>query len=91
MFQKLKVPIIGLIENMSHVKCTSCHEDIQLFGNGTEKLIKDLQITCTASLPLDVQISDSVNKGIPIVLDKPESSEAQVYKKFVKEIVEFCK
>lgn len=91
MFNKLNIPIIGLIENMSHVTCDSCHKNIHLFGNNTEKLIKDLKIKHMAHLPLEEDISNSVERGLPIVIDRPNSLVSKMYTDFAKHVIDFCK
>lgn len=91
MFEKLGVPIVGLIENMSHIMCNSCHKNIHLFGNNAEALIKELRIQHSAHLPLEEAISNSADKGIPIVIERPDSLVAKMYTNFAKDLINFCK
>lgn len=90
MLEKLKIPLIGLVENMSQITCCNCNENIKLFGTGTRKLMEDLKIEKVASLPLLKEFSESTDKGMPVVLDKPDSEEAKTYLNFTKHIVNYC-
>lgn len=89
MFKKLNVPLIGVIENMSSVKCTSCSIDIKIFGGGTNELADDLNCSVLGSFPLNQEISSTTDKGVPIVVDNPNSWDSQLYKKIAESVVSF--
>lgn len=91
MFKKLNVPLIGIIENMSSVKCTSCSADIKIFGGGTKDLAKDLGCDVLVSFPLNQEISDTTDKGVPIVIENTESHDSQLYKNLAQSVVNFLK
>lgn len=79
MYQSLKIPLIGLIENMSHVVCTNCKEKIQIYPNSTEELATNLGIQVLASIPIDPDLSAGADSGVPIVLS---TSNLMHYKRF---------
>ncbi|KAK4881319.1 hypothetical protein RN001_004638 [Aquatica leii] len=89
MFQQLKVPIIGIVENMSSIKCPVCASNITLFGDDTSKMAKEFQIPVLDRIPLDQSITNSSDKGVPIVIAEPSSVEAEAYKNVGKKIIEF--
>ncbi|KAJ8921437.1 hypothetical protein NQ315_003055 [Exocentrus adspersus] len=89
MFKKLKVPLIGIVENMSSVKCTSCSADIKIFGEGTKGLAKELDCDILGSFPLSQEISHTSDKGIPVVVENRESCNSQLYRKVAESVVVF--
>lgn len=91
MYQKLKVPIVGIVENMSSVKCPSCSQNIGLFGSGAEKLASGLSTSILGRLPLKVDISTAGDEGVPVVIAKPDSEETSVYKEIATKLILFLK
>lgn len=89
MFEKLNIPIIGIVENMSSVTCNHCSNQVRLFGEGTETLAKDLNVPILASIPLEKEISSNGDKGVPIVIAKPDSVESNSYKGVAKSIINY--
>lgn len=79
MYQTLKIPLVGLIENMSHVVCTNCKEKLQIYPNSTEDLAKDLGIQILESIPMDPELCEGSDSGVPIVLS---SSNSMHYNRF---------
>ena len=87
MFNKLNVPIIGVVENMSYLKCPHCTEQIYLFGKGGGKKISDdFKIPFIGEIPLHQHISEGSDAGKPVVLSEPESFQAQSFDKAAKTI-----
>lgn len=69
MFKKLNVPLLGIIENMSHYHCTACGHVEHLFGKGgAEKLAKDFDVECLGALPLALEIRQETDLGMPPAL-----------------------
>lgn len=89
MYKKLNVPLIGIIENMSHVVCPSCTSKIEMFGNGIKDLSRDLNCKIMEQFPIQKEISVNCDKGIPIVINEPDSSISQQYRNVAKDIVDF--
>ncbi|KAF2895987.1 hypothetical protein ILUMI_10187 [Ignelater luminosus] len=89
MFQKLKVPIIGIIENMSGVKCPTCSSNIELFGKDVSALAKEIGTEVLQKIPLQQEITTSSDKGVPIVIARPDCEEAIAFRNFGKKVIEF--
>jgi ATP-binding protein involved in chromosome partitioning len=86
--KELKVPIVGLIENMSSYRCPDCGRVEYLFGKGRgEKLAKTFKIPFLGNIPLDSQYSDSADTGVPIVFKNPDSLASQAIMQIVDEII----
>ena len=81
MFQRVEIPILGLIENMSSFVCPKCQEITHVFGQKND-LIPNLKTI--ASLPLEVEIMRNADEGTPIVISHPDSNAAQIYMKLCK-------
>ncbi|CAH6720663.1 cytosolic Fe-S cluster assembly factor Cfd1p [[Candida] jaroonii] len=75
MFQKVNIPILGMVQNMSYFLCPNCNHESHIFGNeGAIKKAKELNLDVLASIPLNEQICESADNGKPIVLqDTPIS------------------
>ncbi len=80
MFQQVRVPILGLVENMSGHECEQCHHVTNIFkkGAGTQ-LAKALHLPLLAELPLDPIMVDEADHGKPVVISRPESATAKKY------------
>jgi ATP-binding protein involved in chromosome partitioning len=78
MFQRVDVPVIGVIENMSWFKCPHCGKPVNIFGaGGGEKLAAELAVPLLGQIPLYPQVLKGGDAGLPIVLGEPESEAAQ--------------
>src|SRR5919199_1937613 len=87
MFNKLNVPIVGVIENMSYLQCPHCNEQIYLFGKGGGKRISDdFKIPFIGEIPLHPQIAESSDLGKPSVVSEPDSIQAHAFTKSAKMI-----
>ena len=81
MFQRLNVPILGLIENMSYYHCPSCGHDAHIFGHGGARLEAErLGIPFLGEIPLELAIRETSDAGTPIVLAQPEGTVSGVYR-----------
>jgi ATP-binding protein involved in chromosome partitioning len=82
MFNEVRVPILGLIENMAGLDCPHCHKTIDLYqGQGGTVLSKEYDAPLLGQVPFDPSIGQSGDKGIPIVIAQPESAQAKAFKK----------
>ena len=87
MFNKLNVPIIGVVENMSYLECPHCTGRIHLFGQGGGKKISDdFKIPFIGEIPLHPQIREGGDTGKPSVLSEPDSVQAHAFTKAAKVI-----
>jgi len=84
MFSKVNIPILGLVENMSHFVCPHCGKSTDIFPRGEmdeRKMIPPgIVIETLAEIPLEPGIAVSSEQGVPIVLSKPESAAAASFR-----------
>lgn len=79
MFQKVGVPILGLVENMSHFRCPDCGSVHHIFGQGgAVGLAEELRLPLLAEIPLEPLVRKNGDKGLPAVLD-PNSATHDVF------------
>ncbi len=72
MFQKMNVPILGIIENMSYFQCPHCHERSDIFAHGGARAeAEKLGVKFLGEIPLDIQIRETSDKGLPIAFASP--------------------
>lgn len=84
-FTKLKIPILGLIQNMSYLQ--DGNEKKYLFGcNGAKNLAEKMQIKFLADLPLQQEISESAEQKIPFLVKNSEGKISDLFKKIINEI-----
>lgn len=91
MFQKLNVPIIGIVENMSYIKCPSCSSTVDLFGSGTESFATEIGCKILQKIPLLQTITESGDKGVPVVVADPENEQSLVYKKLARDVTGYLR
>ncbi len=87
MFEKVGVPILGLIENMATHVCTKCGHEEHIFGSGgAEKMAAKFGVTVLGSLPLDIRIREHADSGNPTVVADPDGALAQTYKAIARRV-----
>jgi ATP-binding protein involved in chromosome partitioning len=75
MYQKLNIPTLGLVENMSFYECTNCHHHANIFGHGGgEQIAGQLNVPFLGRLPLYEPIRVGSDRGIPLVIAEPDSA-----------------
>jgi len=75
MYQKLNIPTLGIIENMSYYACPNCHHESDIFGfGGGEQMATAMNVPFLGRLPVYQPISLGSDRGIPIVIAEPESA-----------------
>ncbi len=80
MFEKVEVPVLGVIENMSIHICSKCGHEEKIFGEGGgQKMSDDFDIKFLGSLPLDIQIREEADNGKPTVAADPDSRISEIY------------
>lgn len=80
MFQQVRVPILGVIENMSEFICPHCGEESLIFRKGGAKEVSEgLHVPMLGSVPLDGMLVQESDEGTPVVIARPESKTAQAY------------
>ena len=85
MFEKVNVPVLGVIENMSTHICSQCGHEEHIFGRGGgEQMAKQYNVDLLGSLPLDITIREGVDSGKPTVALQPESEITQRYREIAR-------
>jgi ATP-binding protein involved in chromosome partitioning len=85
MFEKVKVPVLGIVENMAVHVCSQCGHVEHIFGKGGgARMAKDYDVDLLGSLPLDSQIREGVDNGRPTVAMHPDSGVAKAYKEIAR-------
>jgi ATP-binding protein involved in chromosome partitioning len=80
MYQKLNIPTLGLIENMSHFVCPNCQHESDIFGKGGgEGLATDMGVPFLGRIPMYEPIRRGGDAGIPLVLAEPDSPPARAF------------
>ncbi|KXO07322.1 MULTISPECIES: iron-sulfur cluster carrier protein ApbC [Marinobacter] len=88
MFEKVNVPVIGIIENMSTHVCTQCGHEEHIFGEGgAKKMAEEAGTELLGELPLDIRIRTGSDSGQPILVTSPDSSLAAAYQSIATRIV----
>jgi ATP-binding protein involved in chromosome partitioning len=87
MFQKVNVPILGIVENMSSHICSKCGHQEPIFGaGGGERMASEYCVDVLGSLPLTMQIREQTDSGRPTVVADPDGEIATIYKKMARRI-----
>jgi ATP-binding protein involved in chromosome partitioning len=85
MFEKVGVPIVGVVENMSIHVCSNCGHAEHIFGTGgAERMCRDYDVPFLGSLPLDIRIREQADSGRPTVVADPDGKVAQIYKEIAR-------
>jgi len=87
MFEKVGIPIIGVVENMAIHICSQCGHAEHIFGSGGgEKMCKDYDVEFLGSLPLDIRIREQADSGKPTVVSDPDGPIAAIYRDIARKV-----
>ncbi len=87
MFEKVNIPILGIVENMAIHICTNCGHAEHIFGSGgAARMSQDYDVELLGSLPLDIRIREQADSGKPTVVSDPEGPVAQTYRAIARKI-----
>ena len=87
MFNKLNVPIVGVIENMSYLLCPHCNEQIHIFGKGGgQRVSEQFNIPFIGEIPLHSHIMEGSDRGKPITICEPESVQSHAFSNVAKTV-----
>ena len=80
MYQKLSIPTLGVVENMSYYSCPNCHHEADIFGHGGgEGLATDMGVPFLGRLPIYQPIREGSDMGVPLVVAEPASAAARAF------------
>lgn len=89
MFQKVNVPVLGIVENMSIHICSGCGKAESIFGHGGgEQLAKQYNMELLGALPLDIRICEQTDGGKPTVVAEPDSKITEIYYSIARRVME---
>jgi ATP-binding protein involved in chromosome partitioning len=87
MFNKLNIPIVGVIENMSYLQCPHCNEHIHIFGKGGgQRVSEQFNIPFIGEIPLHAHIMEGSDQGKPITISEPESVQSHAFVNVAKSV-----
>jgi ATP-binding protein involved in chromosome partitioning len=90
MFEKVGVPIVGVVENMSIHVCSKCGHAEAIFGEGGgEKMCADYKVPFLGGLPLDLKIREQTDAGHPTVVADPDGKIASIYREIARKTAVF--
>ncbi len=85
MFQKVEVPVLGIVENMSTHICTQCGHEEHIFGaGGGQRMADQFDVDFLGSLPLDIRIREETDSGKPTVVAEPDGRIAGIYRQIAR-------
>jgi ATP-binding protein involved in chromosome partitioning len=87
MFEKVGIPILGVVENMSTHLCSNCGHVEEIFGaGGGEKMATDFKLEFLGKLPLQLSIREQTDSGKPTVVAEPDGAVAGIYKDIARKV-----
>jgi len=87
MFEKVGIPILGVVENMSTHICSNCGHEEHIFGQGgAERMCKEYGTELLGALPLDISIREQADSGKPTVVADPDGRAAEIYRKIARRL-----
>jgi ATP-binding protein involved in chromosome partitioning len=87
MFEKVGIPILGIVENMSIHICSNCGHEEYIFGaGGAERMCKDYGTEFLGALPLDIHIREQADSGKPTVVADPDGRVAEIYRRIARRV-----
>ena len=90
MFEKVGVPIVGIVENMSIHVCTNCGHAEHIFGEGgAARMCADYNVPFLGGLPLDIRIREQTDAGRPTVVADPDGTVAHIYREIARKTAVF--
>jgi ATP-binding protein involved in chromosome partitioning len=91
MFHQVNVPVLGIVENMSHFTCPHCHQEIDIFSKGgAERTAKQFNVPFLGSIELDADIRQGGDTGLPVALAGPDSSKSKQFYAVARQVVELA-
>jgi ATP-binding protein involved in chromosome partitioning len=85
MFEKVGIPILGVVENMSYHRCPNCGHESHIFGSGgAERMSREYGTELLGQLPLDEAIRSQADSGRPTVVSDPDGAVAETYRRIAR-------
>ena len=91
MFERVTVPVLGIVENMSWFECPHCGKPSPIFGSGGgERLAKEVELPLLGQVPMAPRVMEGGDQGMPIVVSDPDSSAARALVGIATKITEWA-
>jgi ATP-binding protein involved in chromosome partitioning len=88
MFAQVNVPVLGMVENMSHFTCPHCHQEIDIFSRGgAEHTAKQYNLPFLGSIELIPSIREGGDRGLPVTLAGPKSPQATAFYEIAEKLM----
>jgi ATP-binding protein involved in chromosome partitioning len=90
--ERMGIPIIGVVENMSGYVCPSCGEEVDIFqSGGGKKMAEEAGVPFLGKIPIDPKVSATSDKGVPFVIEQPDSPASKAFVEIVQKVEEYLK
>ena len=90
--ERMYMPVIGVVENMSGYVCPSCGEEVDIFQKGAgAKMAEEAGVPFLGKIPIDTKVSASSDKGVPFVLNNPDSPASKAFMEIVEKVEDYLK
>lgn len=90
--KKARVPIIGVVENMSDTVCPQCHTPVSIISSGAGETMSKLEnVPFLGKIPLSATVSETLDDGIPFVFKYPDSEETKILERITDAVTAHCK
>ncbi|MDI6856845.1 MAG: Mrp/NBP35 family ATP-binding protein [Dehalococcoidia bacterium] len=91
MFQRMDVPVLGIVENMSYFVCPHCGKRTAVFGEGGGRVAaEEMELEFLGEIPLDVETRAAGDEGVPVVEMAPESAAGRVFRALAERVAARC-
>ncbi|MDP2570925.1 iron-sulfur cluster carrier protein ApbC [Vibrio penaeicida] len=88
MFEKVDVPVLGMVENMSYHICSHCGEKEHIFGDGgASQMAQEFGLALLAQIPLHISVREDLDNGAPTVVSRPDSPHSDIYRLLAETVV----
>ncbi len=90
--RKLRMPVIGIVENMSGFVCPECGAETDIFrSGGGKKIAEELDVPFLGSIPIEQLVCEDSDRGVPFIVEHADSAASKAFVKIVKKIEEFIR
>jgi ATP-binding protein involved in chromosome partitioning len=87
MFDKVSIPVLGLVENMSSFVCPHCRAETHIFDHGgARKAAEKMAIRFLGEVPLDLKVREGGDRGVPVVAADPDGPQARAFVEVAKNV-----
>jgi ATP-binding protein involved in chromosome partitioning len=87
MFETVAVPVLGVVENMSYFVAPDTGVRYNIFGEGGgQRLAEQYHVPFLGGVPLGIEVREGGDKGVPVVIGKPDSPQAQAFRHVAEEV-----